>query len=100
MTRTVNIIGAGPGGLAAAMLLAREGVRVRMLEKATVPGGRTSTIQTPDQPDAPGGFRAPRGTVLERSHYRTRVRWRKHRSRRTLPRTSRTRIGIDSELAP
>jgi phytoene desaturase len=46
MTRTVNIIGAGPGGLATAMLLAREGVRVRLLERLPVPGGRTSTITT------------------------------------------------------
>lgn len=46
MTRTVNIIGAGPGGLACAMLLARAGVRVRILERLAVPGGRTSTIST------------------------------------------------------
>lgn len=46
MTRTVNIIGAGPGGLACAMLLAQEGVRVRVLERLPVPGGRTSTITT------------------------------------------------------
>ena len=64
MTRTVNIIGAGPGGLAAAMLLANEGVRVRILEKALVPGGRTSTISTPDQPDAPGGFRFDLGPTF------------------------------------
>ena len=30
MTRTVTIVGAGPGGLASAMLLARAGVRVRI----------------------------------------------------------------------
>jgi len=46
MTRTVTIIGAGPGGLAAAMLLARAGCRVRVLEKLAVPGGRTSAITT------------------------------------------------------
>lgn len=46
MTRTVTIIGAGPGGLAAAMLLARTGCRVRVLEKLAVPGGRTSSITT------------------------------------------------------
>jgi phytoene desaturase len=46
MTRTVTIIGAGPGGLAAAMLLARAGCRVRVLEKLAVPGGRTSSITT------------------------------------------------------
>ncbi|MFM7034581.1 MAG: phytoene desaturase family protein [Planctomycetia bacterium] len=48
MTRTVNIIGAGPGGLATAMLLARAGVRVRVLERLDVPGGRTSTIASDD----------------------------------------------------
>jgi phytoene desaturase len=47
MTRTVNIIGAGPGGLASAMLLAKAGVRVRVLERLAVPGGRTSTITSP-----------------------------------------------------
>ena len=48
MTRTVNIIGAGPGGLACAMLLARAGTRVRVLERLAFPGGRTSTIATPE----------------------------------------------------
>jgi len=48
MSPTVNIIGAGPGGLATAMLLAQSGVRVRVLERLPVPGGRTSTIATPD----------------------------------------------------
>jgi phytoene desaturase len=48
MTRTVNIIGAGPGGRAAAMLLARSGLRVRVFEKKLVPGGRTSTLCTED----------------------------------------------------
>jgi phytoene desaturase len=48
MTRTVNIIGAGPGGLASAMLLAKAGLRVRVLERLPVPGGRTSTIATPE----------------------------------------------------
>ncbi len=47
MSRTVNIIGAGPGGLASAMLLAQAGVRVRLIERLAVPGGRTSTITTP-----------------------------------------------------
>ena len=41
MTQTVNIIGAGPGGLAAAMLLAHAGLRVRVIERQATPGGRT-----------------------------------------------------------
>jgi len=48
MAKTVNIIGAGPGGLACAMLLAAAGVRVRILERLPFPGGRTSTIATPE----------------------------------------------------
>ena len=58
MTRTVNIIGAGPGGLAAAMLLARAGLRVRVLERLDFPGGRTSTITTPE------GFRFDLGPTF------------------------------------
>lgn len=58
MTRSVNIIGAGPGGLAAAMLLAREGLRVRVLERQSTPGGRTSTIETDD------GFRFDLGPTF------------------------------------
>ncbi|MFN7811521.1 MAG: phytoene desaturase family protein, partial [Planctomycetia bacterium] len=58
MTRTVNIIGAGPGGLAAAMLLARAGVRVRVFERLDVPGGRTSTITSPE------GFRFDLGPTF------------------------------------
>jgi len=39
------IVGAGPGGLAAAMLLARSGVKVIVVEKRDHPGGRTSTMK-------------------------------------------------------
>lgn len=42
------MIGAGPGGLAAAMLLAARGARVTMFEKDAVPGGRTRTLTTPE----------------------------------------------------
>ena len=58
MSRTVNIIGAGPGGLATAMLLAQSGVRVRVIERLPVPGGRTSTITTPE------GFRFDLGPTF------------------------------------
>ena len=47
----VAVIGAGPGGLAAAMLLASSGVRVTVFEKDNVVGGRTRTVT------APGGYR-------------------------------------------
>ena len=41
----VVIVGAGPGGLAAAILLAKSGVEVTVVEKRSVVGGRTSTIE-------------------------------------------------------
>ncbi len=41
----VVIVGAGPGGLASAMLLARSGVRVTLVEKHGRVGGRTATLQ-------------------------------------------------------
>jgi phytoene desaturase len=44
-TQNVVIVGAGPGGLAAAILLARSGVKVTIVEKRGVVGGRTSTIE-------------------------------------------------------
>ena len=44
-TKQVVIIGAGPGGLAAAMLLAGAGFRVKVLERRERVGGRTSAIE-------------------------------------------------------
>jgi phytoene desaturase len=41
----VVIVGAGPGGLASAMLLAKAGLDVTVVEKRGVVGGRTSTME-------------------------------------------------------
>ena len=43
--KSAIIIGAGPGGLAAAMLLAKAGVSVRVVERLPSVGGRCSAIQ-------------------------------------------------------
>lgn len=40
----IGIVGAGPGGLAAGMLLSSRGFGVEIFEKESVPGGRTSEI--------------------------------------------------------
>jgi len=45
MTRRMVVVGAGPGGLAASMLLARAGVDVTLLERRSAVGGRTSSIR-------------------------------------------------------
>ncbi len=46
MNRTVHIIGAGPGGLATAILLAARGAKVKIFERLPVIGGRTSCIES------------------------------------------------------
>ena len=43
-SKRIIIIGAGPGGLASALLLAASGFRVKILERLDRVGGRTSTI--------------------------------------------------------
>ena len=45
MSQRVLIIGAGPGGLATAMLLAKAGLEVTVIEKLPHIGGRTSAIE-------------------------------------------------------
>jgi phytoene desaturase len=44
----ILIIGAGPGGLTAGLLLAHRGCRVTIVEKAPVPGGRNAEINVGD----------------------------------------------------
>jgi phytoene desaturase len=58
MTRSIAIIGAGPGGLASAMLLARAGAKVTVFERAGDVGGRSAAIT------APGGFRFDMGPTF------------------------------------
>ncbi|MEO6871835.1 MAG: phytoene desaturase family protein [Chthoniobacterales bacterium] len=43
-TGEIIVVGAGPGGLAASILLAAAGRRVRVIERLPIVGGRTSTI--------------------------------------------------------
>ena len=45
MSKQVLIIGAGPGGLASAILLAARACQVKILERLPVIGGRTSSIE-------------------------------------------------------
>jgi len=45
MTKEVIVVGAGPGGLASAILLAASGLKVTLLERLPVVGGRTSSIE-------------------------------------------------------
>ncbi len=44
----IAVVGAGPGGLAAAMLLAAQGARVTVFERDGIVGGRTRTLTTPE----------------------------------------------------
>ncbi|MDX1657046.1 MAG: FAD-dependent oxidoreductase, partial [Candidatus Competibacteraceae bacterium] len=57
MSKRVVIVGAGPGGLAASLLLARAGLQVTVLERQSRVGGRTSAIEAE-------GFRFDRGPTF------------------------------------
>ena len=48
-SQEVLIVGAGPGGLVSALLLAHSGVKVTMLEKTSSVGGRTKIVE-PQKP--------------------------------------------------
>ncbi|MBA3960751.1 MAG: phytoene desaturase [Chthoniobacterales bacterium] len=56
-TREVVVVGAGPGGLAASILLAAAGMRVRVIERLPIVGGRTSSIEA-------GGFKFDLGPTF------------------------------------
>jgi phytoene desaturase len=61
MTRRIAIIGAGPGGLASAMLLARAGADVTVFERQTDVGGRSATLTGASQA---GDFRFDTGPTF------------------------------------
>ena len=61
MTRRIGVIGAGPGGLAAAMLLARAGADVTLFERHGRVGGRSAAIVADA---APGRFRFDMGPTF------------------------------------
>jgi phytoene desaturase len=62
MSKRIIIIGAGPGGLASAMLLGRAGFKVTVLERLDRVGGRTSTLTAPAPGD--GEFRFDMGPTF------------------------------------
>lgn len=55
--KRVVVVGAGPGGLATAMLLAQAGMQVTVLEQQSFVGGRTSALEV-------DGFRFDRGPTF------------------------------------
>jgi phytoene desaturase len=57
MKKDVIVIGAGPGGLASAILLAAAGLKVTVIERLPTVGGRTSSIES-------GGFKFDLGPTF------------------------------------
>ena len=53
----ILIVGAGPGGLASALLLAHSGLKVRVIEKTPFIGGRTRIVEH-------DGFKFDRGPTF------------------------------------
>ncbi len=50
MSKSIGIVGAGPGGLAAAMLLAQAGARVTLYERQERVGGRSASLSCTAEP--------------------------------------------------
>jgi len=63
MTKRVVIIGAGPGGLASAMLLRNAGLDVTVLERLDRVGGRCSTLRS-QRLGGPAGYRFDMGPTF------------------------------------
>lgn len=61
MTKRIAVVGAGPGGLAAAMLLSAAGAEVVVFERHARVGGRSATIEAPS---AAGMFRFDMGPTF------------------------------------
>lgn len=60
----IAIIGAGPGGLAAAMLLAASGAKVTIYERNEVIGGRSARITLPSNSGGSGGYHFDTGPTF------------------------------------
>lgn len=63
-SRSIAVVGAGPGGLAAALMLGASGFRVTVYEAAPTIGGRTSRITLADRNDASRRYHFDRGPTF------------------------------------